>query len=365
MTLFACILMISCGGGLTQPADSAEEPPRFSLVPQARLTPGEVVLDRAETKEISLEVRSSNGSILNRSGSWRVGDPSIAKLSGTGSTRTVEGLSSGTTVVVASADGAADTAAVMVAADPVIVFDPDRFSSTQELMDDPYGVFGGSELGGNIHLDSEVARPGGSKSMRYDYVDQGIGNSLHYGRRIPFPDDAKEVWIEAQLRWSTNFFDIQDFPQDGSTFAHKLMFVEAVAPGGENNWTTSDGFSVYRWALLWPAGGSASPPCGKIGVGSPVTEDGNTEVEPYASAESCTYFDAQWHTVRWHIRHDPGVHELWIDGVKVLEHTGFTIHPEVVSRALLLGRNKDDGIEEGTESLWWGKVTIWDANPWW
>jgi hypothetical protein len=265
-------------------------------------------------------------------------------------------------------DGTDDTTEDPVASEPAVVFDPDQYSSTEDLLQTA-SPFGGAELKedgsqGQIHLDTEVAPPGGSQSMRYDYIDQGVGNSLHVGRRMPLPSSAREVWIEAQVRWSTNFFAIRDFPQDGSTFAHKFLFGEAKAFATDPNWETSEGWSVNRWSLLFPGGGSPNPPNGPITIQTPRHDDGSSIVENQDRGVA-EFYDAQWHTVRLHWRSDPGLYELWIDGERIVQREGFTIHPEVVMTAILLGRNKDDGLESGTESLWWGRTSVWTEDPGW
>lgn len=380
MTLLTFFLAAACSGAasLTGPDESKHGSPSVSSV---QMTPSSVALAVNSSAKLSVKVKSEDGKPLDRAGTWTVEDPDVADLEGEGAERRVTVRSVGSTRVITTVDGVSDTAVVEGTdgdspqapsggdAEPAVVFDPDRYSSTQELMDDPYGVFGGAELGedgekGQITLDTDVARPGGSQSMRYDYIDQGVGNSLHVGRRIPLPSRAKDVWVEFQARWSQNFFAIQDFPDDGSTFAHKFLFGEAKAFATDPNWETSEGWSVNRWALLFPGGGSPNPPNGPITIQTPRNADGASLVENQDRGVA-GYFDGTWHTIRLHWRHDPGLYELWIDGERIVRREGFTVHPEVVMTAILLGRNKDDGIESGTESLWWGKVSIWTEDPGW
>lgn len=350
--------------------DSDPEPEVASV----ELSPTSLTVEDGEWGNVSVTVRDAQGNALDRSATWSTVDETVARVTGTGSTRQVEGVNPGATRVVASVDGVADSSTVDVQAPdpgdgtPAVVFDPDKYTSTQELKDDPYDVFGGGELGGNINLDKNVGYPGGSQSMRYDWVDQGVNNAISIGRRIPLGGQFKEVWVEFYARWSTNFLDIKDFPKDGSTFAHKFLFGEAIVVGGQNGWTTSEGWTVGRWSILWPGGGNDTPPDADIQVETPRRDDGSGSIEPPAGrigVNAADYFDAQWHRIRVHWRHDPGLYWLEVDGRVLANVTGFTVHPEVVLRAILLGRNKDDGIRQGTESLWWGKMSIWTTNPGW
>lgn len=264
--------------------------------------------------------------------------------------------------------------------EPAVAFDPDEYTSAEGLLTipDAQGVFDcrgneearrGDGTGGFIRLDTDVGYPGGEQSMRYDYVDQGINRALHVGKCARLPSGTREVWVEFYARWSPNFFAIEDFPSDGSTFAHKFLFIGAIAPGEPNNWTTSDGESVGRWSLLWPKGGSPNPPNAPIGVTAPRRADGSGGIaDPFGAVQGsdvADYFDGEWHRIRLHLRSDPGRYWLEVDGKELIEVTGFTIHPEVVMSTILPGRNKDDGITSGTESLWWGPITVWTEDPGW
>ena len=263
---------------------------------------------------------------------------------------------------------------------PAVVFDPDLESSTTSLRNDGQGVFAENEdLGSSrFFLDTWVGYPGGSHSMRYDWMDQGGGNAISIGRKIPI-GRQKEVWVEAYVRWSPNFMDnIQLDSNDGDpstdVAAHKFIFLAANCVTSCNaGWEISDGTKVYRWALLWPAA-TRNPPHGPISAETPaiveksVATDG-PQIIKGISHDVSQHFDGQWHRMRIHIRHDPGAYEVWIDGQKVVDLVqqgfNFTVRPEVATTAVLLGRNKDDGNPSGTESLWWGKVSVWTTDPGW
>lgn len=361
-------------------ADSAEVKvgdqagPSDATVASVELSPSDVTVSEGSSAQVSLTVTSADGASLDRSGSWKVDDSSVVSVDGSGSTRQVAGLAIGSARVIVTVDGIADTTAVEVTeasspadAEPAVVFDPDRYASTQELEDDPFGVFSDVEIGGRYFLDKDVAHPDGSQSMRYDYVDQGA-TEQNVGRRMPLPERVREVWVEAEVRWSENFFADAVLDDEKTTFSHKLLFAQAQATSTSPNWETSDGQKVSRWPLLWPMGGSGNPPNASIGVASPRRVDGKVgTADPLGriGVNAADYFDGEWHTIRMHLRHDPGLYWLEIDGRVVADISGFTIHPEVNIPAILVGRNKVTGNATGTESLWWGEISVWTQDPGW
>lgn len=392
MTLLACFLTVACSGAAS--VTGPDEPEHgSSSVSSVQMTPSSVALAVSDSAKLSVKVKSDDGKPLDRAGTWSVENPDMVDLEGEGAERRVTVLSAGITRVIATVDGVSDTAVVEGTetnspqppsggdVEPAVVFDPDRYSSTQELEDDPYGVFAEAEIGGNYNLDTSVGYPGGSQSMRYDWVDQGAGNPIGIGRKIPLPSNADEVWVEAYVRWSTNFMN--DIPLDSNdgdpstdVAAHKFLFLAANCVTDCNkSWEIWDGTKVYRWALLWPAA-TRNPPSGPISAETPaivesdVATDG-PQIIKGINHDVSQHFDAQWHRLRVHVRHDPGAYEVWIDGEKIVDladegFPDFTVRPEVATTALLLGRNKDDGNESGTESLWWGKVSVWTSSPgWW
>lgn len=297
--------------------------------------------------------------------------------------------SSGSTDDGSSDGGSTDDGTTTEPSDvePVVVFDPDLYKTTEDLLTipDSQNVFTerGNEqdirdngTGGYIRLDKDVGYPGGSQSMRYDYIDQEHNRPLHVGKHAPF-SQSREIWMEWYSRWSTNFMDMENFPQQegrtgGNTFAHKYMFIRCIAPGEPNNWTTSDGKKVTRVSLLIPMGGSPDPSGARIGLFMPATEtdagDNDWGWATHEDGSSYNYrelMDAKWHKLQLHVRANPGLAELWIDDEKVIELDGFNIHDEVVFTGFSPGRNKDDGLMQGTESLWWGSIKAWLNDPGW
>lgn len=350
----------------TADVDVSRDAPTVSSV---ELSASDLTVEVGAAAEVSVTVTSANGATLDREGTWEIADTTVAALGGVGATRQVDGVATGSTRMIATVEGVADTASVDVieatdpsGAEPAVVFDPDKYSSTEELKDDPYGVFSKDEIGGNYNLDTTVGYPGGSQSMRYDYVDQGAGNVIGIGRRIPLENRTGELWVEFDVRWSSNYMCCIDMSKT-ETYAHKFLFGE-VKTNNTKPWLTSDGQGAYRWSLHWPGGGASNPPNGQLKVETPTLTSGD-QIHRNIGVSGADYFDGQWHRVRVHWRHSPGAYEIWIDGEKVLDLDGFEVHPEIRLSAVLLGRNKDDGNPSGTESLWWGKMTVWTQDPGW
>lgn len=239
--------------------------------------------------------------------------------------------------------------------DAFLSFDFDKYSSTENLHQADEDFMGGREdLGlSRIYLDTDEGFDGLSKSMRYDWIDQGT-DSQSRGRGIFLPEERRELWVEIVIKWSSNFTTChpEDPPCD-----HKTMFLQV--------WPDESG----RWAVHF-GGGGASGPQAPVTVGLPAGDKesgniGNTGVM------ANKYFDDEWHVVRWHVRHSTdvdtrdGLVELWVDGEKLKTVTNFSTNDDTRVRAILLGRNKDKGRDSGTESMWVGRVRAWDVNPGW
>jgi hypothetical protein len=92
------------------------------------------------------------------------------------------------------------------------------------------------------------------------------------------------------------------------------------------------------------------------------------------------YFDEQWHVLRLHAKNSTDVNtydarmRLWMDGVLLYDSEqlrqqygapGFSTNDGATIRAILLGRNKDKGLNIGTESVWIGRVRAWRQDPGW
>ena len=254
----------------------------------------------------------------------------------------------------------------------------EQFSSTEELRADR-AVFAVENLGlDRVYLDTDVAYTQGglTRSMRYDWTNQGT-NAVSIGRGIRLPHAVPELWAEVVIRWSPNFTACHplDPPCD-----HKTLFYQ-VTPDGN-----------YRWSVHVGGGAGEGGPVSHVTMSSPrgrVEGTGAEEWElptiarAHKSIELATaneYFDGEWHILRFHARHSTnsqtydGWMQLWIDGVLIYDTElmrevdgapGFSTVNGTMIRAILLGRNKDKGLDEGTESMWIGRVRAYKEDPGW
>ncbi len=229
----------------------------------------------------------------------------------------------------------------------------DSYSSTQEFLSDCASWLCNEELGTQlIFLDPSVGyeAEGLKQSMRYDFIDQGCG-SVSRGRVLRLPTLAKELWIEQVMRFSRNFTSQNDAcpPADWkTTLVH-------VNPDGNFRWD----FHLSRGVFLnSPLGDNAA-----IG--------GDPLVFVFCGVSEFQYFDEQWHVVRIHFRHSTtassrdGVMEAWIDGQYLCGRNDINTNEGTAMDWIVLGANKDKGQNQGTESLWIGRVSVFNEDPGW
>lgn len=255
----------------------------------------------------------------------------------------------------------------------------ESFESTEELRADRT-VFATENLHlDHVFLDKGVSftEAGLTRSMRYDWVDQGQ-KSLSIGRGIRLPEAVDELWTEVVIRWSPNFTTCHplDPPCD-----HKTLFLQ-VAPDLNG-----------RWSVHFGGGAGEAGPEANITMFSPKGyQEGSEEQSQWSlvrasrsfpsvsMAKANPYFDGRWHILRLHAKHSSdsktydGRMRLWVDGVPIYDTEamrvtagvpGFSTVDGTKIRAILLGRNKDKGLDQGTESMWIGRVRAWRTDPGW
>ncbi len=283
---------------------------------------------------------------------WASSDSSIAAVDASGN---VIGVSAGSAEVTASFSGKSATATIDVqqrASGVWMEKTLEAYNTTEELRSDCAGWYDCLEDLGldRVFLDTVVSYSAGglTRSMRYDWVDQGC-SSVSRGRGIRLPEDVREVWVEVVIRWSVNYTAANSACPPP---AHKLVFGQVVPDGN------------FRWALLWHATG------GNQVLESPRNPAGQS-VQEVTNESSTQYHDEQWHVLRMHWRHstnestNDAAFRFWIDGKLVHTMDGFATKAGMAIRAILLGRNKDKGQNSGLESLWIGRVRAWKENPGW
>jgi len=256
----------------------------------------------------------------------------------------------------------------------------EAFDSTEELRADRRTFATGNLNLDQVFLDRGVAYSQGglTRSMRYDWIDQGP-NSVSVGRGVLLPHEVDELWAEVLVRFSKNYTPCNPAKPP---CAHKILFFQ-VAPDGNERWDVviggageggpevhmtmsspygrlEDDNSVNTWKLVHALNSVPS--------GAPELDIANK------------YFDENWHTLRLHAKHSTtsntfdGRMRLWMDGQLLYDSEqlkalfgapGFSTNDGSRIRAILIGRNKDKGLDKGRESVWIGRMRAWKEDPGW
>jgi hypothetical protein len=203
--------------------------------------------------------------------------------------------------------------------------------------------------------------------MRYDWVDQGV-SSLSIGRGILLPEPVTELWVEIAIRFSENFTTCNPKKPPCS---HKTVFLQVIPNGN------------LRWGLMFGAGGSIGPEApftmeSPIIGSNPGTANGDIWERNHGRATD--FMNGEWWLLRWHVKHSTtpdvadGIFEFMIvgeDGAVAESYSNlesgerFSTAAGQTIRAILLGRNKDKGLDIGTESMWIGRVRASTMDPGW
>lgn len=341
------------------PPGAPGAPAPGQAIDSVTVSPNEAALVVGQSSTHSVEIRDAQGNaVTGASVAWSSSDPAIASVTATGAlSARIDGVAPGTATVRATVDGKqADVAVAVTASDSPappskpawFEFDPSTFKDTATLRAACSSFDNCIEDLGiqNIFFDSTTGYDGRKGAMRYDWTNQGC-NSRSVGRALRLPSKVTEVWVEFAIRWSTNFLSYNAKCPPG---AHKLFF-GSVTPDLNG-----------RWAIHW---GQQSPP-----LGISAEWAGNLGDTPQFH-NGQQYWDGNWHVVRVHWKHSTnstskdGRYQMWIDGKKVYDNTTLSTPTGTAIHSLALGRNKDKGLDTGTESLWWGLVRAWNTDPGW
>jgi hypothetical protein len=263
--------------------------------------------------------------------------------------------------------------------DGVLEVNLESFSSTEELRADRETFPTGNLNVDLVHLDKNIAYTQGglTQSMRYDWVDQGT-NSVSIGRGIELPARVRELWAEVVIRWSPNFTPCnpKDPPCD-----HKTLFYQ-VTPDGNHRWAVHVGGGAGEGGPN--ANVTIFSPKGRVegtgrddGWGIPLVAREHAGIELVNANQ---YYDGEWHVLRFYAKHSTdsktydGRMSLWMDGELLYDTDqlrerygapGFATEDGTMIRAILLGRNKDKGLDKGTESMWIGRIRAYKTDPGW
>lgn len=109
---------------------------------------------------------------------------------------------------------------------------------------------------------------------------------------------------------------------------------------------------------------------GKAGVHIVVSGPGGATSELFLEVLdplAAEFFDGQWHRQRmhWRVNGDgTGTLRQWIDGTLIAEETGAISADAVSLTHLMLGANRNHGMDEPM-TLWLGPVRLWREGPGW
>jgi hypothetical protein len=257
-----------------------------------------------------------------------------------------------------------------VESDTLVYLNFEKYESTEALRADTDAFATGNLNLDKIYLDQDEGYgPAGlTKSMLYRWENQGT-KSVSIGRGVVLPQRVDELWVEIAFRFSDNFTPCNE---KQPPCAHKTFFLQ-VTPDGS-----------LRWALMFGSGGAAGPTAPftmespLIGSNPGTLDHGNMWEKNYGRATD--FHDGRWWLLRWHVRHssDPetadGLFEFSLlnEDEEVVEHYSswdagerFSTAPDRQIKAILLGRNKDKGLDDGIEHMWIGQVKAFKSDPGW
>lgn len=296
---------------------------------------------------------------------WDFGDGAVGTGQLVSHTYAVGGTYTVLLTVVDDAGAADDTAQAVSVSEPatttvapIETWDAEGYETTSDFHNDPALTEWNNPE--KQFLDKTVAPPDGTRSIRWDFVDQGVASwTVGFGFPGPITNGLwiEEMWAEVWFRLSDNYTACHP---DEEPCDHKFVFFQYAKDG--------DG----RAEVHFTGGGQQSTkPESELkhfaGIGFQDTKRSMMVGPSLADLK-----DGGWHHTRMYARVSsaPGVADgvlrVWIDGVLRGEITdAVTTKDGQTFRRLLIGRNKDKGQDVGTESVWVGRAAIWDTDPGW
>lgn len=327
----------------------------------------DTTLTLGDAVQLTAATADSNGTDLpNRSVTWTSLQPTVVSVNSNG-TASAQSVSSA--LIVAEADGAADTIQITVqgATSQVWLEENFLYASTTELMADPRDIYSQNEDAdpSRIFLDTE-GFDAATNSMRYDYPDRtGIGGSgtsgrctdYTLGRNMTLPSPVQEVWAEFYVKFSSNF--VTRAPAAwGCTSNPDLKFIFGRLNGVSDRFIVKIGAGGSEWHAGYPGG--------------PQAEDTYT-LDPVQFPMSA-YWDNQWFRIRLHFKlgttasSADGAMHMWLDNQLVVNGNNLVVHRNGVKPdniySLALGRNMNQGPGQ-VQSVWFGRIRVYNTNPGW
>jgi hypothetical protein len=273
----------------------------------------------------------------------------------------------GTALITAAAEGRSASGSVEVvdgAAKPTMVEDFSTYLNTLDMLANPRGNFVYTGNAPQISLNPGTGFAGSPYSMRYAFPDGnsfplGTGsedgsrcsnytirrqlaadqnNVASYGNGIP------EVWMEVYVMFSSNFTVVPPASW-GCISGPEYKFLLTGAQFDRFSWEMQDA----RWVTGWPTNTSADTP----------------DIPPPAR-------DGTYHQYRMHLKVSsaPGVADgrmtYWIDRQVLIDRQNIDTGRATTGPIILfeLGANINS-LQNGGQTVDWGRVRIFSTDPGW
>jgi hypothetical protein len=193
------------------------------------------------------------------------------------------------------------------------------------------------------------------------------------------PHEVQELWAEVVIRFSRNYSPCNPAKPP---CAHKILFFY-VAPDGNERWDVRTGGSgeigpEVHLTMSAPFGeAEGHPDWNTWGVVRALRSIDKPRPQLTLANQ---YFDEEWHTLRLYARHSTDEKTfdarmaMWMDGELLYDSESmhrqygtprFSTKDGARIRSILIGRNKDNGLDRGTESVWVGRIRAWKDDPGW
>jgi hypothetical protein len=357
----AGVVATAAGGG---PADTAALSVMTPVVTSISMTPSVVTLASGATQQFSVTGTLTGGGSTT---------PPVTYMVSGGGTMSAGGLftagtTTGTFQVIARLTGGtiADTSSVTIIAGsgvaPIVEETFGNYTSTSHLISNPFGTFRPAaydERTADISLDM-TSGFGSDRSMKFTFPDQTANSAgrctIDYSisRWVKFPAPVREVWVEVYVKFSANFTTVVPASWGcGGNPDYKLIFLANDPPNGR--WQIKNGTYGTHWSPNHNGGSNDTYITTNAGNGG-------------------TWWDGQWHRLRWHARVSTtltsadGAFEYWLDDVKQTYPSNInTSAGGLVITALTdvrLGANLNLGPSQ-TQSVNWGRIRVYATNPGW
>jgi hypothetical protein len=201
-------------------------------------------------------------------------------------------------------------------------------------------------------LDRSEGFRGAPHALRYDFPG-GAGNArrcddFSIGRDLYLPEPQREIWVEAWVKFSPNWHTKPPESWRCSRSPdHKLLRGYVHTPDPTYTFfQVKDGKFGHTWSSSAP-----SPKHWDLNLKHP----------------SAPYWNGQWVRVRvhWRVGRWPryGAVRLWI-GDRLIDDNRRLETQATGIYMLRLGANMNNLVEQ-PQSLWWGRVSVWNRDPGW